>query len=191
MPYKDPEVRKTYDTQKVIRRKERGLCSRCGKRPPIKNHVSCQECVDKAEASRQEIKEQGICTSCRKEPVVEGRIYCSSCLERSRWLSLNRRNKNPLTKFEHNKNAAIKIGREWHLSFEQFKSLIESDCAYCGQSPNGWLNGVDRVDNNKEYVIGNCVSCCKMCNYMKSTFSRERFLAQVEKIYTYQKQKVK
>jgi hypothetical protein len=29
------------------------------------------------------------------------------------------------------------------------------------------VNGIDRMDNTKGYVLGNIVSCCTECNYVK------------------------
>jgi hypothetical protein len=30
-----------------------------------------------------------------------------------------------------------------------------------------WVyNGIDRVDNNKQYIKENLVSCCKKCNFI-------------------------
>ena len=39
-------IRKSQWTKLRERRLLAGLCPRCGKRPPIKNHKQCQECID-------------------------------------------------------------------------------------------------------------------------------------------------
>lgn len=39
-------------------------------------------------------------------------------------------------------------------------------------------NGVDRKDNAKGYVTGNCLPCCWPCNYAKgSRYTYEQFKA--------------
>lgn len=56
-----------------------------------------------------------------------------------------------------------------HLSFdltkEDFETFWQQPCSYCGR-PIATI-GIDRVDSSKGYHIGNCVSCCTICNVMK------------------------
>lgn len=94
--------------------------------------------------------------------------------------------------------------KEWNLTLEEYSKLIHGNCYYCGEPPtddNIWnksskrqcdkelirINGVDRIDSDKGYVIDNCVSCCPTCNSMKSTFNIHRFLHQIEKIHNFRK----
>ena len=64
------------------------------------------------------------------------------------------------------------------LSFEQAKALFTSHCHYCGSIPaqikrvsktgiEVRYNGIDRMDSDKNYEIGNVVPCCWPCNSMK------------------------
>lgn len=82
---------------------------------------------------------------------------------------------------------------QFELSIEEFERLTSLNCYYCGVNPsnirkseygNGEFiyNGIDRVDNNKGYVIGNCVPCCYVCNFMKRALSLEIFVSQSIKI---------
>jgi transposase len=88
------------------------------------------------------------------------------------------------------KQGAAKRSLDFHLTREAFESLINRSCYYCGSSPalrkvNGSdliCNGIDREDNNKGYYIGNCLPCCKICNIMKSTLSRDEFIEHCRKI---------
>lgn len=89
---------------------------------------------------------------------------------------------------------------EFSLKDELFRKLTSRDCHYCGKPPamvSPQLskksrvipyihNGVDRVDNNQGYVEDNCVSCCKLCNFMKCHFSVEEFLHHVQGIADHQ-----
>ena len=72
--------------------------------------------------------------------------------------------------------------------------LFKSDCRYCRSKPKNvktatnnktlkfLYNGIDRVDNNKGYVLDNVVSCCKICNYAKNNLSCEEFRDWIKRI---------
>lgn len=77
-------------------------------------------------------------------------------------------------------------GFENSITTEEFARMAMSPCSYCGGTG---VNGVDRVDNDKGYVDGNCVPCCSTCNYMKRTMTEGDFIAHVSKIVEYQKRK--
>lgn len=104
------------------------------------------------------------------------------------------------------RKRANKKGREFKLSYLEFRALITSSCVYCGDGPeernshrlvckteyiqdrdigNGTYaaNGIDRVDSSKGYILSNCVTCCKTCNLMKLTATSDEFLAKIEKIH--------
>jgi len=78
--------------------------------------------------------------------------------------------------------------KEWGLSKAEARELFLGTCAYCGVLPsavypsgrrhgtmNGVFiyNGIDRVDNAQGYLLCNCVSCCKMCNFIKQNLPLE------------------
>lgn len=84
---------------------------------------------------------------------------------------------------------------EWLLSKEEFRSLTKGCCTYCGVEPQQVkknyksqyvYNGIDRVDNSIGYLKSNCVPCCKVCNKMKNTYSKDQFLNQIKRIYLHQ-----
>ena len=85
---------------------------------------------------------------------------------------------------------------EWNLSLEQWVEIVEKDCEICGSKPilkEGKLhkrtgqqvpiNGVDRIDSSKGYIIGNVRCSCSKCNYMKHRMDDEEFLNHVNKIW--------
>ena len=85
--------------------------------------------------------------------------------------------------------------RLFKLTKEEFKKLTLSKCFYCGSKPskeytNGGsmtsgayvYNGIDRVDNTKDYILSNVVPCCEKCNYMKKTMKQDEFIKQCLKI---------
>ena len=87
----------------------------------------------------------------------------------------------------------------WELSNDDFKTLITSDCYYCGAKPQIRpadqskvklpVNGIDRINSDDSYNKDNCVPCCSMCNFMKQDYTQKNFLQQINKIYQYQLEK--
>jgi hypothetical protein len=83
----------------------------------------------------------------------------------------------------------------WNLTLEDYVSLVTGDCFYCGARPSqipkgrvmerlGLLrNGIDRVDNTLGYEVGNCVSCCVVCNRDKRNSTQMEFVLHTEKRY--------
>ena len=85
---------------------------------------------------------------------------------------------------------------ELGISKAEFSELIQQNCYYCGIEPSNtfsnWhgydygdfnYNGIDRVDNNKGYVLDNCVPCCQTCNFAKRKMTKEEFFSWIEKVY--------
>ena len=62
-------------------------------------------------------------------------------------------------------NAKTKNHRV-EMSEQYFESIVTQPCAYCGEKEE--QRGVDRVDNQRGYVISNMASCCALCNYSKN-----------------------
>lgn len=70
---------------------------------------------------------------------------------------------------------------DFKLTKLEFKQYIFKNCYYCDKEPKPRLissrkcylksNGIDRVDNSKGYVTGNCVTCCFSCNNKKSNIT--------------------
>lgn len=87
---------------------------------------------------------------------------------------------------------------EFDLTKDEFKGLTKQSCFYCGAEPKliyapdlpngGYVyNGVDRKNSGIGYNSENCVSCCKMCNWMKNVYSVEDFIFQCRAVTEYQK----
>lgn len=96
------------------------------------------------------------------------------------------------------KNGAKERKIGFFLSKEKFKVLVDDVCYYCGTKPqtliqhpcaiSGYLyNGIDRVNSNKDYTEDNCVTCCKVCNYMKHELAQEDFYFHIRKILNHVK----
>jgi len=91
------------------------------------------------------------------------------------------------------KKGAIGRGKRFLLTDDQARELFKGDCYYCGMPPatvmtakryNGEYvyNGIDRIDNAGDYTPDNCVSCCTLCNRMKSDMPLDVFLGHLHRI---------
>lgn len=104
--------------------------------------------------------------------------------------------------YTYENNARHKENRIFELTKEEFKSIVQSNCFYCGTAPRkeyvhgkaymtqeqiDWAkyvaNGVDRVDNDKGYSVDNCVACCTRCNLAKRAMTQEAFCSMVIAVY--------
>ena len=81
---------------------------------------------------------------------------------------------------------------DFEITFEDFFSLSQKECEYCGEMPksisristNGEFiyNGIDRINNLNGYIKGNLKTCCKICNRMKLDMTMENFIQKIMKI---------
>ena len=82
------------------------------------------------------------------------------------------------------KQSAIKRGKKWDLSLEDFKEEVLKPCSICGkENTDTHHNGIDRIDNSEGYVAGNIQSCCGECNYMKRELDMSSFVSKLLDIY--------
>lgn len=82
--------------------------------------------------------------------------------------------------------GAIRRGYAFELSFSEYVCIASLPCHYCGAEGTNtrtyrnvtWrYNGIDRVDNDKGYIAGNCLPACFVCNHAKGMMSYDDFLA--------------
>lgn len=75
--------------------------------------------------------------------------------------------------------------RPFDLTAETFRELLDAPCYYCGLIGSNTrhyrgtvvrFNGIDREDNSRGYVLGNCVPCCAQCNRGKGTMSSKDYI---------------
>lgn len=93
------------------------------------------------------------------------------------------------------KGSATKRGHAWDLSEVQFHTLAQQPCRYCGRPPSNMTaprygrygtytySGIDRIDSEKGYSVGNCATCCWTCNRAKNSMSEKDFMAWVKQVY--------
>jgi hypothetical protein len=119
-------------------------------------------------------------------------LYCQkNCTcHRHNWRGLTKEHKLIRESYNTYKYNASKKFRIFELSPAQFYEVITKDCYYCGQKPEKRttrrykiaMNGIDRVDSTKGYVVDNIVTCCHSCNLMKGKLPKVDFISHIKKI---------
>ena len=84
------------------------------------------------------------------------------------------------SQYHEYKKRAKKKKMDFEISKEDSKLFYNTNCYYCGDDFKGM--GIDRIDNNKGYVLNNVVPCCSRCNFMKHVLNREEFFTHIKKI---------
>jgi len=64
---------------------------------------------------------------------------------------------------------------KFDIDFDSYCNIVNSECFYCKSIGEKGFNGIDKKIYNDGYTINNCVSCCKICNYIKGTLSPDVF----------------
>ena len=101
-------------------------------------------------------------------------------------------------------NSSYKDG---NISFEEFYTLSQQNCFYCGIKPfttynvsdkltsqyrdseyqlkegNFTYNGLDRIDSTLIHTLDNVVPCCIRCNVGKMRRTTDEFFAHAKRIY--------
>lgn len=92
-----------------------------------------------------------------------------------------------IEKIKDYRRRAEKKGINIEFTDDQFKIFFRDDCFYCGRKSDGLdLNGIDRLNSQGDYDNDNCVSCCKMCNFMKRFLDPVVFIMRCDHILTFQ-----
>lgn len=76
---------------------------------------------------------------------------------------------------------------EFKLTLEEFDSVTQMPCFYCGSLQDDGLGntytGLDRMDASRGYFADNVVPCCEWCNKMKLDYTPLEWIAHIKKIY--------
>lgn len=92
------------------------------------------------------------------------------------------------------KSAAKNKNIIFNLSLNQLIEIISQPCVYCGKNDirkNHYtgeefsLNGIDRINSNEGYYIGNVQPCCSICNYAKRTMPEVEFISWIISVYNH------
>lgn len=85
------------------------------------------------------------------------------------------------------KHRASEKSLTFDLTTFDFMEIKSGPCNYCGKQNTGsHQNGVDRRNNGLGYIAGNCVSCCRECNQMKTAMSDSEFILHATAVSVYQ-----
>lgn len=82
--------------------------------------------------------------------------------------------------YELYKEGAKKRAIAFKLTKAEFSRLARQPCSYCGR--NDRAMGLDRLDNECGYSVGNCISCCVSCNRLKMHFDARIFVRKAMQI---------
>ena len=64
-------------------------------------------------------------------------------------------------------STARKDNEDFTITLEEYKVIVCQPCEYCGWTMANNGRGIERIDNSKGYVPGNCAPACGLCNSMK------------------------
>jgi hypothetical protein len=116
----------------------------------------------------------------RKDSVRSTCLLCERIFDKTR-------EHTPQRRFTNYKKTAKNKKRVFKLTFEEFESITNKQCTYCGGYSNTQHGeqfcGIDRINSNKGYVKNNITPCCDTCNYMKSSLTRKEFSDHIKNIF--------
>lgn len=170
----------------------------------VKDAKRCEECLAKnCEYDNKRYAEKqmntSICIDCARptETFATGMHgqptrFCSPCYEKLRTVEDNRHRtvgkeavRNPTLYYSRYAYDALRRNLTFELTYDNFIQIVGRSCYYCGIISEDAYNGVDRVDNCRGYSVENCVAACKMCNYIKSSYSVDDFVEHCRAIWDY------
>lgn len=77
---------------------------------------------------------------------------------------------------------AIKEGRKWELTPEQYKQLIQEKCTICGSSEEAGGHKIAVIDEKKTYSLENSATICTGCLRIKGQLTFSEFLDKLKLI---------
>ena len=78
------------------------------------------------------------------------------------------------------KSHAKADGKSFEITKDDYvEYFYQKPCFYDGTLSDG----IDRIDNSKDYLLSNCVPCCEWCNRMKLDYTFEEFIDKINRIY--------
>ena len=104
-----------------------------------------------------------------------------------------------LSKLQNKQGSAERRGLDFNMNYQSMKNMLEAKhCFYTGvlltDSPAGNQptdRTIERVDNEKGYIIGNVVACSYEANQVKATFEGRSSISLKTAIKMFSKIKVK
>jgi hypothetical protein len=149
------------------------------------NNLKCRKCKSEYTSfTTSHNKASILCLACyeKQKEVEKIRIRDRNYQEeakrniKSYWLSFCR--------------IAKRRNKDISLVESEFINLVNNKCYYCNYINENEVIGVDRLDNNKGYILDNCVPCCKICNRLKHIYHPSFFIEKAKIINSYIENKV-
>lgn len=83
-------------------------------------------------------------------------------------------------KARHDASKRASGAKEFSLTFVEYIDIINGRCEYCNSDISQEAgSGLDRIDNDKGYILGNVNPCCSNCNRRRGkSMSAEEFKRQ-------------
>jgi len=156
---------RSRETAQYNERKEKGLCTVCGK-----------EIDDLTKGIKDNLVQK--CKTCYStmRKVEDNR-------NRNRNYSLERL-LNPERHFREYAASAAKKNVEFTITLEIFTDIVKKPCYYCKKYDENEVIGIDRIDSLKGYVKENILPACEICNAMKKQLTMKEFAEHIKLLYT-------
>lgn len=177
---------------------------RACKNTTLDKKAKCEECLEKErDKDNERYKERknnlNMCLGCGIgiSELIDGirgdKVQrCTGCYAKLRKTEDEREPRNRNYSIEKKANiekyliSYITSAKTRNLAFDitkdKFEELVLMPCYYCGSYNEEEVVGIDRLNSSKNYTEDNCVPCCKICNFMKGTLSKNNFILQAHKI---------
>ncbi len=68
---------------------------------------------------------------------------------------------------------------------EMYNFIIKQPCTYCKNTFTNGCRGIDRINSEIGYILGNITPSCYTCNLLKNTLNKDDFLKHLKRIYDY------
>jgi hypothetical protein len=180
----------TYRIIPFLERRQHKECENCGKKFSDKPAIIIRRkyCSRKC-AERSSIKKHNfVCCKCGEQKTQDdfyvdrhkARGHVARCKQCYAETAKTIGSRKPSRREASFKSGAQRRGLPYNLTHEQFMSLWQQPCHYCGEPID--TIGIDRVDNTAGYMVDNVVPCCRICNSMKSHMNLLDFLVQCNRI---------
>ena len=147
MTEQDIATRRARDLERyhrrVAERKTRGLCLKCGTRPPAPHRSQCEPCIEKrrtadlARHHRQSAERaaRSLCPRCGKRPPAPGRSMCEACNEKRNRASRARDARlraAGIPRRDPERTRAYERGRSRRAAGQRRAAGL---CLHCGKAP--------------------------------------------------------
>lgn len=164
------------------KRKQQGLCAKCGKENDRKPKVNCSICSDKDKQFRWKLIARNMCSECAKNP-IDSRHSTYKCTE-----CRKKRNSKQVTD-----KRRTQVSHWRTILKEQAVEKLGGYCVECGESLSQLLH-IDHIDNNgkehrnlvkgsygvlREIISGKCSYrvqlLCANCHSLKGAYRRSLY----------------